>query len=68
LSESLEDLIEAEAAKNARMSSDAGSVDRRPLADIIAADRYLGSKRAAANSDGLFGIRVKQLVPGSPGE
>ena len=64
MSEDLEDLIESEAAKAASMASDAGKVERRSIPDLIAADNQLAAKRAAARSGGVFGLRIRNSVPG----
>jgi hypothetical protein len=68
MSEDLEDTIASEVSKAQSMSSDAGSVSRRSLRELIETDQYLSTKRAAANANGLFGLRVTRLVPGSPAE
>lgn len=68
MSEDLEDLISSEVEKNASMSSDAGSVSRRSIDELIKADNHLAAKRAAANSSGAFGVRFLRFVPGSPAE
>jgi hypothetical protein len=43
------------------MSSDAGSVSRRSIDDLIKADQYLSTKRAAANANSFFGLRIAQI-------
>lgn len=68
MSEDLEDTIAAEVLKNASMSSDAGSVQRRSLKELIETDQYLATKRASANAGGLFGLRIRNAVPGGPCE
>lgn len=68
MSEDLEDTIASEVSKAQSMSSDAGSVSRRSLRELIDTDRYLAGKRAAANTNSLFGLRIRQCVPGSPAE
>lgn len=45
-----------------KVSGDMGSVEQRPAADMIAADRYLAAKAAAANP--RRGIRFTKLIPG----
>ncbi len=68
MSTDYEALIESESAKAQSMSSDAGSVSRRSIDELIKADRHVSGKRAAANANGLFGLRIRQCVPGSPAE
>jgi hypothetical protein len=67
MSDPLDETIEREAAKPASLSSDAGSTTRRPLGELVEADRYLARKRAAAADGGLFGIRIKQAQHGPAG-
>ena len=43
------------------VSSDAGTVEQQPLADLIAADKYLSAKCAASST--RRGLRITQLVP-----
>jgi hypothetical protein len=67
MSNPLDDTIESEAAKPASVSSDAGSVTRRSIDEIIKAERFLSSKRSAANGHGLFGLRVREAKHGEGG-
>ncbi len=55
-SESLTRAIEENAASAQSVSSAAGSVSAHSLADQIAADKYLASKKAARH--GLSGLRI----------
>lgn len=61
-------LAAAEFVKAKSMSSDAGSVTRRDASDFIAFANYVKGLSAASNDNGLFGLRVRQAVPGGPGE
>ena len=61
VAENLDTKIRENAAGPKRASGDSGSIEQHPLADQIAADRYLASKQAA-RSKGL-GIRLAKLVP-----
>jgi len=45
----------------AKVSSDAGSVEQHPLADQIAADKYLASKTASRRKG--LGIKFSKLSP-----
>ena len=63
VAENLDNQLRENAAGPRRASGDSGSIEQHPLADQIAADRYLASKQAA-RSKGL-GIRLAKLV--SPG-
>jgi hypothetical protein len=60
----LSELIAANAEEPASASVDGTSASSKPLESIIAADRYLASKRGAASK--LFGIRIQPIVPGGP--
>ena len=53
--------IEENAKSPKRASGDSGSIEQHALADQIAADRYLASKKAAKS--GSLGIRLSKLVP-----
>lgn len=66
--EDLEDALEENIGKAQRLSSDAGMREAQPLADQIAAVRFIAGQRAARNSNSFFGLRIKQCVPGSPAE
>lgn len=48
----LSDQIEQAASDPASASSDGQAATARPIADLIAADQYLKSQAALANSDG----------------
>ncbi len=61
MAENLDTQISENAAGPKKASGDTGSIEQHPLADQIAADRYLASKQAA-RSRGL-GIRMSKLVP-----
>ena len=61
MAENLDNQLRENAAGPRRASGDSGSIEQHPLADQIAADRYLASKQAA-RSKGL-GIRLAKLVP-----
>ena len=61
VAENLDTQIRDNAAGPKKASGDTGSIEQHPLADQIAADRYLASKQAA-RSRGL-GIRMSKLVP-----
>ena len=61
VAENLDTQIRENAAGPKKASGDTGSIEQHPLADQIAADRYLASKQAA-RSKGL-GIRLAKLVP-----
>ena len=60
--DSLEIAIQQNATGPKKASGDAGSVEQHPLADQIAADKYLASKKAA-QSTGL-GIKLAKIAPG----
>ena len=51
----LSDQIEAEAAKPLAASNDMGSVSKRPLTELIEADKYLAEKSALTDSNSLGG-------------
>ena len=61
VTEETDNQIRENAAGPKKASGDTGSIEQHPLADQIAADRYLASKQAA-RSKGL-GIRLAKLVP-----
>ena len=59
------EIIAAEMQKPASISSDAGSVARRSLGELIDAARYVDGQAAAKRP--ARGIRFTQLIPpGSP--
>ena len=61
MADDLEQNIRDNAAGPKRAKGDSAEMEQHPLADQIAADRYLASK-TAANRKGL-GIAMKKLVP-----
>ena len=61
MADEIDKTIEENAKSPKRASGDSGSIEQHALADQIAADRYLASKKAA-RSRGL-GIRLTKLVP-----
>ena len=61
VADDLEQSIRENARGPAKASGDSGSMEQHKLADQIAADRYLNSKKAA-RSKGL-GLRLTKLVP-----
>jgi hypothetical protein len=62
MSEELDKSIKENAAGPRKASGDSGSVEQHGLADQIAADKYLESKKAS-RSKGL-GIKLAKLSPG----
>ena len=62
MAEELEDKIRESAAGPRKASGDAGSVEQHPLADQIAADKYLESKKAS-RAKGL-GMKLVKISPG----
>ena len=62
--DNLENAIRDNAAGPAKASGDGTSVEQHSLADQIAADKYLASKRAGRNPAGVL-TRVKIVPPGS---
>ncbi|MFA5291941.1 MAG: hypothetical protein WC496_02790 [Phycisphaerae bacterium] len=61
MAENLEEKILENASTPAKVSSDGLSVEQHPLADQIAADKYLASK-TAVRKKGL-GIKFSKLSP-----
>ena len=61
VAENLDTQIRDNAAGPKKATGDSSSVEQHPLADQIAADRHLASKKAT-RSKGL-GIRIAKLVP-----
>jgi len=59
--ERLDQQIRENAQGPKRARGDSGEVEQHPLADQIAADRYLASKEAA-KAKGL-GVRVTKMIP-----
>jgi hypothetical protein len=62
LADTIQDKIEQNATELRKASGDSGSIEQHALADQIAADKYLESKKASR----LKGLGVK-LVKISPG-
>lgn len=58
----LDNSIQTNATGPRKASGDSGSVEHHPLADQIAADKYLESKKAS-RSKGL-GIKLNKISPG----
>jgi hypothetical protein len=58
---SIADAIRESAAGPKKASNDAGSVEQHPIADQIAADRYLASKEAVSRRN--RGLRLSRIVP-----
>ena len=61
MSTDLSQTISENAQGPAKVAGDVGSMEQHPLADQIAADRYLESKKAARRKG--LGISLKKLVP-----
>lgn len=62
MTEDLDDTIRDNAAGPKRAAGDAGSVEQHGLADQIAADKYLESKKAS-RVRGL-GVKLAKISPG----
>ena len=62
MGEELDNSIQENAAGPRKASGDSGSVEQHSLADQIAADKYLESKKAS-RSKGL-GIKLAKISPG----
>jgi len=62
MTDPLDSAIEANAAGPRKASGDSGSVEQHGLADQIAADRYLESKKAS-RTKGL-GVKLAKVSPG----
>ena len=62
MAEDLDNTIRDNAAGPKRAAGDAGSVEQHSLADQIAADKYLESKKAS-RSKGL-GVKLAKISPG----
>ena len=58
---SIADAIRDNAAGLKKAYNDAGSVEQHPVADQIAADRYLASKQAVSRRN--RGLRISRIVP-----
>ncbi|MEZ6193743.1 MAG: hypothetical protein R3C45_21075 [Phycisphaerales bacterium] len=62
MADELDNAIKENAAGPRRASGDSGSVEQHGLADQIAADKYLESKKAS-RAKGL-GIKLAKIAPG----
>ena len=62
MAEDLDNSIQQNAAGPRKASSDSVSVEQHPLADQIAADKYLESKKAS-RAKGL-GVKLAKISPG----
>ena len=62
MTQDIDNAIETNASGPRKASGDSGSVDQHGLADQIAADKYLESKKAS-RSQGL-GIKLAKISPG----
>jgi len=62
LTDTLDNSIQQNAAGPKKASGDSGSVEQHDLADQIAADKYLESKKAS-RAKGL-GIKLARISPG----
>jgi hypothetical protein len=62
MSETIDKSIQENAAGPRKASGDSGSVEQHGLADQIAADKYLESKKAS-QSKGL-GVKLVKISPG----
>jgi hypothetical protein len=62
MAEDLDNSIRDAASEPAKASADGVSVERHPLPDQIAADKYLESKKAS-RAKGL-GIKLAKISPG----
>ena len=61
MTDTAQDKIQESAAGPKRVRGDSGEVEQHPLADQIAADKYLASK--AATTGAKLGIRTAKLIP-----
>jgi len=62
MTQDIDNAIETNASGPRKASGDSGSVEQHGLADQIAADKYLESKKAS-RSQGL-GIKLAKISPG----
>jgi len=62
MTDALDNAIHQNAAAPRKASGDSGSIEQHGLADQIAADKYLESKKAS-RSKGL-GVKLAKLSPG----
>jgi len=61
VSDNLEQRIEENASGPKKAAGDSGSIEQHSLADQIAADKYLQSKKALRSRS--LGVRFTKLVP-----
>lgn len=61
MADEIRDQIEADALKPASITADGQTVVKRPLRELIEADRHIRGAAAAAQPH--FGIRISQIVP-----
>jgi hypothetical protein len=61
MAEPLDDTIQQNAKGPKRAKGDSGEMEQHSLADQVAADRYLQSKKAARKKG--LGMALKKLVP-----
>jgi hypothetical protein len=61
MADDLESTIREDAEVPAKASGDSGSMEQHKLADQIAADRYLASKKALRSK--RLGLRFTKIVP-----
>jgi hypothetical protein len=62
MADSIENNIKENATAPRRASGDSGSVEQHSLADQIAADKFLESKKASRKKG--LGIKVAKISPG----
>ena len=62
MTDTIEDKIEQSATSPRKASGDSGSIEQHGLADQIAVDKYLESKKAS-RANGL-GIKLAKISPG----
>ena len=62
MTQNIDNAIETNASGPRKASGDSGSVEQHSLADQIAADKYLESKKAS-RSQGL-GVKLAKISPG----
>lgn len=59
----LTDSIVEAATKPKKAEGDAGSIEARPISEMIEADKYAKSQAAAAANRPLGGIRFTKVIP-----
>ena len=62
MTDTLDNSIKTNAEGPAKASGDAGSVEQHKLADQIAADKYLESKKASRGKG--LGVKFSKISPG----